>query len=63
VVAALLLGAKPLLHRWLRDLEERELFAALQLYSSPRSSCRSCPTRTWGLMARSTRFASGGWWC
>jgi uncharacterized membrane protein (DUF4010 family) len=31
VVAAFLLGAKPMLHGWLRGIEERELFAALQL--------------------------------
>jgi len=31
VVSALLLGAKPVLHRWLNAIEEKELFAALQL--------------------------------
>lgn len=31
VVSALLLGLKPVLHRWLRGIDERELFAALQL--------------------------------
>jgi len=30
--AAFLLGSKPLLHRWLRGIEQRELFALLQLF-------------------------------
>lgn len=31
VITALLLGLKPTLHRWLQQIEERELFAVLQL--------------------------------
>lgn len=31
VAAAFLLGSKPILHRWLRGIDQRELFAALQL--------------------------------
>ena len=32
VATALLLGLKPVLHRWLRALAQREMFAALQLF-------------------------------
>ena len=32
VATALLLGLKPILHRWLRALAQREMFAALQLF-------------------------------